>query len=74
MSRCSLQFRIIGIENVTIENTSAGEYLSRNPQADYHLHSHREESPGRKTLRIEDCPPHVSELKPMHASLSPHPD
>lgn len=65
-------FGVLGIENVTIENTSAGDYLSRNPQADLiYLDPSRRDSTGRKTFRIEDCQPNVSELMPMLASASP---
>ncbi len=65
-------FGVLGIENATIENTSAEDYLSRNPQADLiYIDPSRRDTNGRKIFRIQDCQPNVSELIPMLTSASP---
>ena len=65
-------FGVLGIENVTIENTSAEDYLSRNPQADLiYIDPSRRDSSGRKIFRIENCMPNVRELMSMLTASSP---
>ena len=69
-----VNFRRLGLTNITVVNASAEEFLDRNPdlRADLlYLDPDRRSAQGRKLVRLSDCSPDVSMLLPRLREVAP---
>lgn len=64
-------FKVLGLDNVTVKNTDALSYLQQTPPVDLiYLDPARRDTEGKKTVRIEDCTPNILELDSLLSEKS----
>lgn len=57
-------FNILGLKNITVENSDALEYFSTMPSVDLiYIDPARRDNLGNKIFRIEDCSPNILEIE-----------
>jgi hypothetical protein len=62
----SYNFGILGLKNVSVENTDALTYLSGMPFTDLiYIDPARRDAGGKKMFRIEDCSPNILEIEDL---------